>query len=113
MTTKIRMNNNSPLERRTSRPQTLAAAFGGLLRAFGARASDSDLAARWDEIMGAEITAKARLHGLSKAKTGRTMTIRATSPAFALELSYLAEDIRRRANKYFGYEAIGKILVKK
>ncbi|MBD5389327.1 DUF721 domain-containing protein, partial [bacterium] len=45
---------------RRARPQTLAGAVGGLMQLFGRRASDADLVARWDEIMGPDIAAMAR-----------------------------------------------------
>lgn len=83
------------------------------MKIFGRTTSDSDLSARWAEVMGPDITAKATLVGLSKTRTARTMTIRATSPAYALELSYSAEEIRKKANSYFGYDAIAKIRITK
>ena len=45
------------LELRKSRPQTLAAAFGGLLEMFGGRTSDADLINNWEKIVGTD-TAK-------------------------------------------------------
>ncbi|MCL2331569.1 MAG: DUF721 domain-containing protein [Proteobacteria bacterium] len=108
------------LEKRKLRPQSLGGAFGGLLKIFGARASDSDLAARWAEIAGKDIADMADLAGISKGiknretgAGGRTLTIRAKNPAFALALSYRAEEIRIAVNKYFGYDAVSKIKVTK
>ena len=103
------------LSLRTSRPQSLTNIFGALSRAFGMRASDSDLAARWDEIMGDEIAQTARFVGLSRATPGRarSITVRATNPAAALTLTYQKSEIIARANKYFGHPAIDKVVVKK
>ncbi|MCL2017625.1 MAG: DUF721 domain-containing protein [Alphaproteobacteria bacterium] len=111
------MNKAPNLSVRKSRPQSLGGAFGGLLRLFGVRASDADLAARWHEIMGAELAGQATLYGLSKGtgvkKTGRTLIVKAINPAGALALSYRKDDIIKAVNKYFGYAAIDKITIKK
>ncbi|MCL1902094.1 MAG: DUF721 domain-containing protein [Alphaproteobacteria bacterium] len=103
------------LNERKSRPQTLGGAFGGLLRLLGGRVSDADLLARWEEIVGAEIASIAKLSGISRGtkKTGRTLTVKSINPAAALTLSYQTNDIRDRVNKYFGYEAITKITIRK
>ena len=109
------MNAKPNLNNRVSRPQSLGGAFGGLLRLFGRTASDADLAAGWPEIIGAELSGQATLAGLSKKAKGvaRTLRIKAANPAGALALSYRAEEIRRRVNKYFGYEAIAKVTIGK
>jgi len=109
------MNKAPNLSVRMSRPQSLGGAFGGVLRLFGCTASDADLSARWQEIIGVELSRQASMVGISKRTkgTGRTLKIKATNPAGALSLSYRAEEIRTRVNKYFGYEAIDKITVKK
>ncbi|MDR1207600.1 MAG: DUF721 domain-containing protein [Rickettsiales bacterium] len=44
---------------------------------------------------------------------GRVMTVRAKNPAAALALSYKVADIRAAANKYFGYDAVVRVIVKK
>lgn len=99
---------------RAARPQTIAGAMGGLLRMFGARASDADLAARWDEIMGPEIAAIARLAALRKTRDNKyVVAIRPANPAFALQLSYSEDEITSRINKYFGYAAVEKISFRK
>ncbi|MCL1891958.1 MAG: DUF721 domain-containing protein [Alphaproteobacteria bacterium] len=122
------------LSLRTSRPQSLGGAFGGLLKIFGVRASDADLAARWNEIIGADLARLAKLQGIRSvgahscapsvakrpikraqkcAPTKFNITLKAVQPAFAMELSYRTEEFRARINKYFGYDAVGKITVKK
>ena len=106
--------NSKKIETRTARPQTLGGAMGGLLRLFGARASDADLVARWDEIMGADIASRARIAAIRKNRNGKyTIVIRPTNPAFALELSYSAPEITMRINKYFGRDAVEKITFRK
>jgi len=107
------MNKRPDFSKRISRPTSLGGAFGSLLRAFGRTASDADLAARWPEIVGADIAGAAAIVGLSKAKTGRTLTVKSINPAGALALSYRKDEIIRAVNKYFGYNAVAKIVIKK
>jgi hypothetical protein len=108
------MTSKLDLTKRVSRPQTIASAFGGLMRLFGARASDADLAARWDEIMGNEISNIAKLAGIRKTKDKKfTVALRAANPAFALQLSYMKDDIAAKINKYFGYDAVDKVTIRK
>ncbi len=121
------MTNTINLSARHRRPQTLASAFGGLMRIFGRTASDADLAERWDEIMGDEISSIAKLAGIRRCATPLAgglrpkggggvkfnIAIRATNPAFALQLSYMTDDIATKINKYFGYDAVAKIVIRK
>lgn len=88
--------------------------MGGLLRIFGARASDADLAARWDEIMGPEIATVAQIAAIRKNRENKyTIAIRPVNPAFTLQLSYQADEITARINKYFGRDAVAKISFRK
>lgn len=99
---------------RTSRPQTLAATIGGLMQVFGIRASDSDLAERWDTIMGSDIASIAKLAAVKKNRDKRyDIVIRPIAPAFALQLSYQKNEITEKLNHYFGHDAIGKITFRK
>ena len=113
------MNKVPNLERRKSRPQTLGGAFGGLMRMFGRAASDSDLVANWERIVGSELAAQATIVGISKiakgkiAKGGRKLAVRAVVPAMATTLAYRTEEIRGKVNKYYGYDAVVTVKVKK
>ncbi len=99
---------------RAARPQTIAGVMGGFMRMFGRRASDTDLTNRWDEIMGADIATVARLAGVRRAGDNQfNVAVRAANPAFALQLSYQTDEIRRRINTYFGYDAVAKITIRK
>jgi hypothetical protein len=110
------MNKRPNLTERMQRPQSLGGVFGGLLRAFGKTASDADLAARWGEI-----SADSYFVGLSKGKgqkekgksEERTLTIRAKNPAAALSLTYRKDEFVAAVNKYFGYDAVAKVVIKK
>lgn len=107
-------NQPNKLNQRTSRPQTIAGVMGGVLKIFGIRASDSDLVARWTEIMGSEIANKANIIAIKKTKNNKfNVVIRPTNPALALQLSYMSEEIKNKINKYFGRDAIEKISIRK
>ena len=107
-------NQQNKFETRTARPQTLAAALGGLIRIFGGHASDADLAARWSEIMGHDIGDISTLAGITKTRDKKfNIAVRPKNPAFALQLSYQSTEITKRINKYFGYDAVNKITFRK
>lgn len=107
-------NHDKKFDERTKRPQTIGGALGGLIKIFGIRASDSDLAARWDEIMGTDIASVARLAAIRKNRDNTfNVVIRPAHPAYALQLSYQSDEIVKRINKYFGYDAVGKISFRK
>ena len=102
------------LELRKSRPQTLAAAFGGLLEMFGGRTSDADLINNWEKIVG---TDTAKISNVVAVKLSRdkkfNVVLRPISPAFALELSYKVDEIKSKIDKYYGRQATGKITIRK
>lgn len=107
-------NKKPTIASRTARPQTLGAAMGGLMKIFGVRASDADLASRWNEIMGPNIASVARLAAIRKNRNNKyTVAIRPANPAFTLQLSYQTDDIIKKINKYFGYDAVEKITFRK
>lgn len=107
-------NQTKKIDSRYSRPQTIAGALGGLIRIFGVRASDSDLQARWAQIMGADISSVASLAAIKKNRDNTfNVVIRPTNPAYALQLSYQRDEIITRINKYFGYDAVSKISFRK
>ena len=108
------MSNQTKIAARAARPQTIAAAFGALMRIWGVRASDADLVARWAEIMGPEIAGIATVAAVRKLRSGKySVAIRPINPAFALQLSYMADDIISRINDYFGRDAVEKITFRK
>lgn len=108
-------NQNKKFDIRAKHPQTIGGALGGLIKIFGARAaSDSDLVARWGEIMGADIAAVASLAAIRKNRDNTfNVVIRPTNPAYTLQLSYQSDEIKNRINKYFGYDAVSKISFRK
>lgn len=84
------------------------------MQIFGVRASDADLIARWDDIMGADIASIAKLAAIRKNRDNTfNVVIRPAVPAYALQLSYQSDEIIKRINKYFGYNAVGKISFRK
>jgi hypothetical protein len=107
-------NQTKNFEERTKHPQTIAGALGGLIKIFGVRASDADLVQRWDEIMGPDIAAVAKLAAIRKNRDNTfNIVLRPAVPAYALQLSYRSEEIIKKINKYFGYNAVGKISFRK
>ncbi len=107
-------NQTKKIDSRYSRPQTIAGALGGLIQIFGVRASDSDLLARWADIMGPDIASVASLAAIKKNRDNTfNVVIRPTNPAYALQLSYQRDEIITRINKYFGYDAVSKISFRK
>ena len=84
------------------------------MKLFGRTASDADLAARWSDIMGDEIASITKLAAITKTRDKKfNIAVRAANPAFALQLSYKKEEIIKRINKYFGYDAVDKIIIRK
>ena len=107
-------SNDDKFLKRAARPQSMAGVMGGFLKIFGIRASDSDLSARWGEIMGVDIANIACLAAIKKMRDDKfNVVIRPTNPAYTLQLSYMADEIKLRINKYFGYDAVGKISFRK
>lgn len=107
-------NKILPIDRRHGRPQSIGAALGNLFDILGIRASDSDLANRWDKIMGPEIASIARLAAIKKTPQNKyNIVIRPNNPAMTLQLSYMKDDIIARINKYFGRDAVEKISFRK
>lgn len=105
---------NNKIFERTKRPTTMAGAIGTLMRIFGVRASDADLSMRWDEIMGDDISNISTVIAIKKQKNEKfNIILRPKNPAFALQLSYMSDEIIKRANKYFGYDAVDKVSFRK
>lgn len=93
---------------------TVSSAIGSLFRHIGIRASDSDLSNNWESIIGSDLAQKAQLIAVRKTKTNKlNIVIRPTNPAFALQLSYAITDITQKINKYYTYDAIEKITIRK
>ena len=105
---------DNKLNARLKKPTTIAAAFGSVFQIFNRPASGADLSERWNEIMGPDISSIAKLVAIKKTICNKySVVIKPTNPALALQLSYSNDEILRRINKYFGYDAISKITYKK
>ena len=94
--------------KRDTRPLFIGAVINKFIGGLGAKASDSELSARWDEIVGPD----SELVKMSRGVRGRTAFIKAKNPAARLSLSYEAPGIVEKINKYFGYDAVLKVVVK-
>jgi len=107
-------NQKNDFSARIRRPQTIAGALGGLMKLFGARASDSDLVTRWGEIIGDEIASLADICAVKKMRDGTyNITLRPRNPAYTLKLSYMTDEIKNKIDKYFGAPCVGKISFRK
>ncbi len=107
-------NQNEKFLKRSARPGTIAGAMGELMQILGIRASDADLAKRWDKIMGPDIANIAKLVAIKKTRDGHfNITLRPANPAFTLQLSYMSDEIKNKINKYFGRDAVAKISFRK
>ena len=88
--------------------------MGSLLEAFGVRASDADLANNWRNIVGNEIANIATVVSVKNTRGNKfNIVLRPVSPAFALELSYKKEECKNKINKYYGRDAVDKIIIRK
>ena len=84
------------------------AAINKFLARLGAKPSDAVLSAKWDEIVGQN----SELVKISRGVANRTAYIRPKNPGEKLILSYEIPVILKKINDYFGYNAIGKIVIK-
>jgi hypothetical protein len=99
---------------RKNRPQTLASVFGGFIDMLGGRVADADLAKNWSNILGKDVVKIANLVAVKQNKNKKlNIVLRPVSSAFALELSYKLDEIKNKINKYYGYDAVGKITIRK
>lgn len=97
----------------TDRRDDIPPSLRDLLRGVGARIGIEDARAtgavwaRWAEIVGESIAANAEPTSLRNG----VLRIRATSPGWATELTYLAGDISRRANEIAGREVVREVKI--
>ena len=94
--------------KRTTQPSFLGATINKFLVGLGANASDTDLSAKWGEIIGND----SALVKISRGKTDRTATIKAKNPAAKMTLQFEAPEIIKKINAYFGYNAVSKIVIR-
>ena len=99
---------------RKSRPQTLAAAFGGLIEMFGGRVGDADLINNWKKIVGDDVAKISNVVAIKLTRDKKfNIALRPISSAFALELSYKLDEIKNKINNYYGRDAVNKITIRK
>ena len=102
------------LDTRKSRPQTLAAAFGGLMEMFGGHVGDADLINNWKKIVGNDIAKISNVVAIKLTRDKKfNVVVRPISPAFALELSYKVDEIKNKIDAYYGRDAVNKITIRK
>jgi predicted nucleic acid-binding Zn ribbon protein len=91
----------------------IPARLGDLLEPAARRAGIEDGArtgmvwSKWRSIVGPDIA----LHAEPSSLRGRILRIRADSPAWATELGYLGDEIRRRTNELVGVPLVDEVRV--
>lgn len=95
------MGNSNPL-----RLRDLLQAAGARLGLEGALETGA-LWARWAEIVGASVATHAEPTSLKKG----VLRIRTDSPTWATEISYLADEIKTRANRVAGRALVSEVRV--
>ncbi len=72
---------------------------------------DPDIAARWTELAGPEISRICRPGRLTGGPSGRTLEVIVPHGAAAASVEFAAETLKRRLNEYFGPNAVERIAV--
>ncbi len=90
-------------------PIRIKDALGPTGRRLGLRspAETARVFSRWEEVVGREVAAHARPSSLK----GGVLRIAAESSVWNTEISYLAEEIKARANKVAGTEVVSEVRV--
>lgn len=72
---------------------------------------DPDIAARWTELAGPELSKICRPGRLTGGPSGRTLEVIVPHGAAAASVEFAAETLKRRLNSFFGPNAIERIAV--
>jgi hypothetical protein len=96
--------------------ELLAATLGDALKAQGF--ASTEIISRWPDIVGAEIAAHSEPLKINwprpfgeEAPEPATLVLRVEGPA-ALEIQHLSAVILERVNRFFGWQAIGRIALR-
>jgi hypothetical protein len=80
--------------------------------------ASTELVSRWPEIVGAEVAAHSepiriiwKRGGEDEAPEPATLVLRAEGPA-AIEIQHLSNVILERVNRFFGWQAVGRIALR-
>lgn len=72
---------------------------------------DPEIAARWTELAGPELSKLCRPGRLTGGPAGRTLEVIVPHGAAAAAVEFAAETLKRRLNSYFGPNAIERVTV--
>lgn len=72
---------------------------------------DPEIAARWTDLAGPELSKLCRPGRLTGGPSGKTLEVVAPHGAAAASVEFAGETLRRRLNGYFGPDAIARIAV--
>lgn len=94
---------------RSDHPEPLGLVLEGLRsdRTLAAGMSLGELGRRWGEVVGERLALETRPAGVE----GGVLLVRASSAAWAAQVRFLAAEVRARANKALGKEAIREVRV--
>ena len=110
---------NKPTKTRKSQPRPLADLVGACVADAFARQgfASVELVTHWDDIVGPEIAAHAEPMKLQWSRQvpedaePATLVLRVEGPA-AIEIQHLAGVVVERVNRFFGWQAIGRIAIR-
>lgn len=110
---------NKPTKTRKSQPRPLADLMGVCIAdAFARQGFTSvELVTHWEDIVGPEISAHAEPMKLQWSRQvpedaePATLVLRVEGPA-AIEIQHLAGVVVERVNRFFGWQAIGRIAIR-
>lgn len=108
--------NSPPHDRRQAGLRALGDSLGSVTRrAFARRGlTGADIARQWPAIVGSELAAHCRPRQLRFAKPGEAVDGRLTlrvAPGWALQLQHLEPLVLERINGFFGYRAVGRLVL--
>ncbi len=106
------MAKKPDFDQRKSRPMTLASRLNHVVRELGGNIGDFDLKNHWETIVGPDLALQMVVDKLSSNKDGRTLTLKLTTPASAMVLSFRQRELLEKINNYYGSETIKKIVFK-
>src|SRR5436309_903301 len=95
--------------RRSAEPTSVGVIVSGLLgeRAFARGIMVGRLARAWSEVVGERLAAETRPSRLDAG----TLTVQAASGPWGSQATFLAEEIRKRANETLGQAAVKRVQV--
>lgn len=95
-------------------PQLLSSCVSGWIggNGYGAELAVASVAAKWEQIVGAQVAAHVRVGEFTPMGRGGELVVLADSQEWALQLQYLVAQIQRRLDEELGSGVVTKIVVR-